>query len=165
MVVSGDLSIQDVSLNGDLTISGIGGSVTMRDSNFTSMQFVSITLVDGDLLIQNLILDGNMAISLVSGNVVLKDTDFTLTLLSVLLVGGSLSIQNNIQLNILVQETSGMVQIINNQIDIGNVDKNMGGVKLCRNVFESLSCVDNMPAPFGSDNTILSGTGQCATGL
>ena len=88
-----------------------------------------------------------------------------LKVISILLITGDLTIQNNTQLNLLVQEVSGMVQIIDNVIVVGSVNKNIGGVKLCGNVVMSLSCTDNVPAPFGSGNIITFTIDQCATGL
>jgi hypothetical protein len=101
----------------------------------------------------------------VEGNVVLKDSNFMLEDVSILLVTGDLTVENNTQLNLLVQEISGIVQIINNVIMVGSVNKNIGGVKLCGNVVMSLSCTDNVPAPFGSGNVITFAIDQCATGL
>lgn len=75
----------------------------------------------------------------------LKDSNFTLEDVSILLVSGDLMVQSNVQLNLLVQEISGMVQIIDNVIVVGSVNKNTGGrVKLCGNVAISLSYTDNV---------------------
>ena len=161
---AGNIELLDFNLNGDLAITEVGGNVTMRDSNFT-LNDVSIVLVSGDLTVQNVNLDGDLAIKQVEGNVLLKDSDFALEDVSILLVSSDLTVQNNIRLNLLVQEISGMVQITDNVIVVGSVNKNTGGVKLCGNTVMFLSCTDNVPAPFGSSNVILFATGQCATGL
>jgi hypothetical protein len=73
---------------------------------------------------------------------------------SILLVTSDLTVENNTQLNLLVQKISCMVQIINNVIMVGS-----------GNVVMSLSCTDNVPAPFGSGNVITFAIDQCATGL
>ena len=49
-----------------------------------------------------------------------------LEVVSILLITGDLTVQNNTQLNLLVQEVSGMVQIIDNVIVVGSVNKNIG---------------------------------------
>ena len=49
-----------------------------------------------------------------------------LEVVSILLITGDLTAQNNTQLNLLVQEVSGMVQIIDNVIVVGSVNKNIG---------------------------------------
>lgn len=160
----GSIVLSDFNFIGDVAISEVDGNVTMRDTNFT-LDDLSTQLVTGDLTVQNVNLDGDLAISQVVGNVLLKDSNFTLEDVSILLVSGDLIVQSNVQLNLLVQEVSGMVQIIDNVIVVGSVNKNTGGVKLCRNVIVSLSCTDNVPAPFGSGNVITFVIGQCATGL
>ena len=49
-----------------------------------------------------------------------------LEVVSILLITGDLTVQNNTQLNLLVQEVSGMIQIIDNVIVVGSVNKNIG---------------------------------------
>ena len=161
---TGSIVLLDFNFIGDVAITEVNGNVTMRDTNFT-LDDLSLKLVTGDMTVQNVNLDGDLAINQVEGNVVLKDSNFMLEDVSILLVSGDLMVQNNVQLNLLVQEISGMVQIIDNVIVVGSVNKNTGGVKLCGNVAISLSCTDNVPAPFGSSNVITFAIGQCATGL
>ena len=115
--------LSDFNFIGDVVISEVDGNVTMRDTNFT-LDDLSFQLITGDLTVQNVNLDGDLAINQVEGNVVLKDTNFTLEDVSILLVGGDLTVQNNVQLNLLVQEISGMVQIIDNVIVVSSVNKN-----------------------------------------
>ena len=98
----------DFNFIGDITISGVAGNVTMKDTDFT-LNDLSLQLVTGDVIVQNVNLNGDLAISQVGGNVVLKDSNFMLEVVSILLITGDLTVQNNIQLNLLVQEVSGMV--------------------------------------------------------
>ena len=141
---AGNIVLLDFNLIGDVAITEVNGNLTMRDTNFI-LDDLSLQLVTGDLTVQNVNLDGDLAINQVEGSVVLKDSNFTLEDVSILLVSGDLMVQSNIQLNLLVQEISGMVQIIDNVIVVGSVNKNTGGrVKLCGNVDISLSYTDNV---------------------
>lgn len=161
---AGNIVLLDFNFIGDVSISEVSGNVIMKDTNFT-LNDLSLQLVTGDLTVQNVNLDGDLAVNRVEGNVALKNSSFMLEDVSILLITGDLTVKDNTQLNLLVQEISGMVQIIDNVIMVGSVNKNTSGVKLCGNVVMSLSCTDNVPAPFGSGNVITFAIGQCATGL
>ena len=90
------------------------------------------------------------------------DSDFNLEDVSIILVSNDLLVQNNIDLNLSVQEVGGLVEILNNILTVVNVSKNNGGVEITGNTIESLSCIDNTPAPTGSGNVIQFPDGQCA---
>ena len=71
------MELSDLNLNGDLKISGVDGSVTLTDSNFTASG-VSVVLVSSDLTLQVVNLNGGLAVSEISGNVTLTDSNFGL---------------------------------------------------------------------------------------
>ena len=179
----GSVTIHNVLAVSDISITGQVGSLTIR--NVLAVSDTAITghvdtltilnvFADGDtvitgqvgnVVVRNLTTKGDFAIKEVQGNVTLRDSNFTLEDISIVLVSGAVTVQNNTELSLTVEEIGGMVQIIDNVIVDGSVNKNSGGVSFFGNVFESLSCSDNNPAPSGIGNTISFPIGQCATGL
>ena len=140
---TGTLTISNVLVDSDTTITGQEGTVLVKEVNTT----------------------GDFALSGVQGDVTLKDNNFGLEDISILLVSGAVTVENNTDLSLSVQEVGGMVQIIGNDIANGNVNKNTGGVLFLDNVFITLSCTDNVPVPSGSGNTVTFPDGQCASGF
>ena len=139
----GTLTISNVFVDSDTTITDQVGAVVVKEVNTT----------------------GDFALSKVEGDVTVKDNNFALEDISILLVSGALTIQNNNDLSLSVQEVGGMVEIIGNVVTNGNVNKNTGGVLFLNNVFITLSCTDNIPVPSGSGNTVTTPDGQCASGF
>ena len=140
---TGTLTISNVLVDSDITITGQEGTVLVKEVNTT----------------------GDFALSGVQGDVTLKDNNFGLEDISILLVSGAVTVENNNDLSLSVQEVGGMVQIIGNVVTNGNVNKNTGGVEFLNNVFITLSCTDNVPVPSGSGNTVTTPDGQCASGF
>ena len=140
---TGTLTISNVLVDSDITITGQEGTVLVKEVNAT----------------------GDFALSGVQGDVTLKDNNFGLEDISILLVSGAVTVENNNDLSLSVQEVGGMVQIIGNVVTNGNVNKNTGGVEFLNNVFITLSCTDNVPVPSGSGNTVTTPDGQCASGF
>ena len=138
---SGTLSIDDVTTNSDSTI-------------------IEHT---GDILLSNLTIGGDVSIKDVDGSVMLTDSNLSLEDVSIILVTEDVTVDNNTDLNLTVEEVEGAVTISDNTIVVASVNKNTGGVDLSGNTITTLSCSDNTPAPTGSSNTITSPDGQCAT--
>ena len=74
------------------------------------------------------------------GEVTLGESNFADESVSIALVSGTVTVQNNARLSLNVEDISGMVQIIDNIIFSGSVNKNTGGVEFLGNGFDFLSC-------------------------
>lgn len=159
---NGDILLQGADL-GDLAISASEGSLDLV--GLTVDSDISITSHVGDVLVDDITSLGDTIISSVDGNVEVVNTDAGLEVVTVSLVSGTVTIEGNINLNIVVTESSGLVTISGNTVTVGSVTKNTGGVTLTNNTFESLTCSDNTPAPTGSGNTVTFPDGQCSTGF
>ena len=137
----GTLSISDVSTNSDLII-------------------IEHT---GDVLLSNLAIGGDASVRNVEGSVMLTDSNLNLEDISIVLVSEDVTVDNNIDLNLTVEQVEGAVAITDNTITVASVNKNTGGVNITGNNITTLSCSDNTPAPTGSGNNINFPDGQCAT--
>ena len=160
---TGDVTLQTVPAVSDLQLNLNVGFLTICD--VVADSDTMITKQVGNVVIENLDTLGDFSVSDVTGTVTVKDSDFNLEDISVVLVSGAVTVQNNINLSLTVEQIGGLVEIVNNVVTSGNVNKNTGGVTFFNNVFETLSCTDNNPAPTGSGNDITLPDGQCATGL
>ena len=136
----GTLSISDVTTNSDLII-------------------IEHT---GDVLLSNLAIGGDANIKDVEGSVMLTDSNLNLEDISIILVSEDVTVNNNTNLNLTVEENDGAVTISNSTINVASVNKNTGGVDITGNTITTLSCSDNTPAPTGSGNTVGAPDGQCA---
>ena len=154
-VVLDQLQVSDLNLEkntGTLSISGVS---TNSDS----------TIIEhtGDIQLTNLATIGDANIKDVEGSVMLTDSNLNLEDISITLVTEDVTVDNNINLNLTVEQVEGEVSITDNTITVANVNKNTGGVDISENTITTLSCSDNTPAPTGSGNTISFPDGQCAT--
>ena len=160
---TGDVTLQTVPAVSDLQLNLNVGFLTICD--VVADSDTMITKQVGNVVIENLDTLGDFSVSDVTGTVTVKDSDFNLEGISVVLVSGAVTVQNNIDLSLTVEQIGGLVEIVNNLVTSGSVNKNTGGVTFINNSFETLSCTDNNPAPTGSGNSITLPDGQCATGL
>ena len=124
---------------------------------------VQITGHKGNMLLSTLNIVGDANINNVEGMVTLIDSNFNLEDISITLVSQDVTVQNNINLSMIVAEVDGAVLITQNTITVANVNKNTGGVEISNNNIITLSCSDNTPAPTGSGNNVNFPDGQCAT--
>ena len=154
-IVLDQLQVSDLNLEknmGTLSITGVN-----TDSDSTIIEHT------GDILLTNVAFIGDVIIKDVEGSVVLTDSDISLEDVSITLVTEDVTVDNNIDLNLTVEQVQGAVTITDNTITVAGVNKNTGGVDISGNNITTLSCSDNTPAPTGSGNTIGSPDGQCAT--
>ena len=154
-IVLDQLQVSDLNLEknmGTLSITGVN-----TDSDSTIIEHT------GDILLTNVAIIGDAIIKNVEGSVVLADSDISLEDVSITLVTEDVTVDNNIDLNLTVEQVQGAVTITDNTITVASVNKNTGGVDISGNNITTLSCSDNTPAPTGSSNTIGSPDGQCAT--
>lgn len=154
-VVLDQLQVSDLNLaknTGALSISGVS-----TDSDTTIIEHT------GDIVLTNLAITGDAIINDVEGSVMLTDSNLNLEDISITLVSEDVTVNNNINLNLIVEEVEGEVTISDNTITVASVNKNTGGVDISDNNITTLSCSDNTPAPTGSGNTISFPDGQCAT--
>ena len=154
-IVLDQLQVSDLNLEknmGTLSITGVN-----TDSDSTIIEHT------GDILLTNVAFIGDVIIKDVEGSVVLADSDISLEDVSITLVTEDVTVDNNIDLNLTVEQVQGAVTITDNTITVASVNKNTGGVDISGNNITTLSCSDNTPAPTGSGNTIGSPDGQCAT--
>ena len=159
----GSITLQELSLDGDFTITEVNGD--FRATKLSTNGGLSITKVNGNITVEELNTAGDFTIKEIDGRVVLQDSVFALMPASVILVTETVEILRNSDLSLTAEEISGEVRIIDNNIANGKINKNTGGVVINNNVFASLSCTDNVPAPNGSGNSISFGDGQCSSGL
>ena len=159
----GSITLQELVLNGDITVTDVNGNIKATEISTTGDS--SITKVDGNITVEELNTAGDFIISEVDGNVVLQDSVFAFESVSVILVTKTVEILRNSDLSLTAEGISGEVRVIDNNITNGKINKNTGGVVINNNVFTSLSCTDNVPAPNGSGNSITFGDGQCSSGL
>ena len=117
----------------------------------------------GDVLLSNLAIGGDASIKDVEGSVTLSDSNLSLEDISIIQVTENVTVDDNTDLNLTVEEVEGAVTISGNTIDVASVNKNIGGVDITGNTITTLSCSDNTPAPTGSGNTVGAPDGQCAT--
>ena len=154
-IVLDQLQVSDLNLEknmGTLSITGVN-----TDSDSTIIEHT------GDILLTNVAFIGDAIIKDVEGSVVLADSDISLEDVSITLVTEDVTVDNNIDLNLTVEQVQGAVTMTDNTITVASVNKNTGGVDISGNNITTLSCSDNTPAPTGSGNTIGSPDGQCAT--
>ena len=159
---NGDVILQDTEIS-DLLISKSKGSLTV--TNVDADSDTSITEQDGSVTLTNFDSLGDFLINDVTGNLEFKDSDSGLEDVIISFVDGTVTVKNNVNLNLEVKETGGMVMIADNTVTNSNISKNTGGVSIVGNTFNSLSCSDNTPAPTGSGNTVTFPDGQCASGF
>lgn len=158
----GDAILQDAQVS-DILISKNTGSLTITNADADSD--TTITTQDGSVTLTDITTLGDFLVSDVTGNVEFKDSDFGLEDATFTLVDGTVTVTNNINLNLEVKETGGAVSITANTITDSNISKNTGGVSIVDNTFDALACADNTPAPTGSGNTVTTATGQCSSGF
>lgn len=159
---NGDVTLEDAQVS-DVILLQNTGSLTMSDVDADSD--TSITNQVGNVVLSDFTVLGDTLIKQVQGAATLSDSNLNFEDVSISLVSGTVTVENNINLQLTVMEVSGMVEITGNVVGNGNVNKNTGGVQFLGNTFQVLSCTDNNPAPSGSGNTIVFGDGQCASGL
>ena len=168
-IQNGDIGISDNT--GDVTLDQLQVSDLLLEKNSGTLTIDDVTtnsdsiIIEhtGDVLLSNLVLVGDVSIKNVDGSVSLSDSDLSLEDISITLVTEDVTVDNNIDLNLTVEEVEGAVTISDNTITVASVNKNTGGVDISGNTITTLSCSDNTPAPTGSSNTITSPDGQCAT--
>ena len=149
---TGDVILQEVQLVSDVKLEKNSGSLTIRDVSTDSDTSISGQV--GNVVLRDLSGLGDFAVKEVNGDVDLRDSSFTSEDISIILVTGAVTAENNTDLNLTVEETGGMVRIIGNVIDSGNVNKNTGGVEISGNNIIFLSCTDNIPAPFSINGNL-----------
>ena len=160
---SGSLTISNVTADSDTIIIAQVGNIALQDLDFNG-DFI-VTEVDGNIIAEELNIAGDFIIININGGVILQDSMFALEDISIILVTETVGILRNSNLSLSVEEINGEVRVIDNTITNGNINKNTGGVVINNNVFTSLSCTDNVPAPIGNGNAITFGDGQCSSGL
>ena len=168
-IQGGDIGISDNT--GDVTLDQLQVSDLILEKNSGTLSINDVTtnsdstIIEhtGDILLSNLAIGGDASIKDVDGSVMLTDSNLSLEDISITLVTEDVTVDNNIDLNLTVEEVEGAVTISDNTITVASVNKNTGGVDLSGNTITTLSCSDNAPAPTGSSNTITSPDGQCAT--
>ena len=160
---TGDVILSEASIVSDAKLDKNTGSLTI--SNVVTDSDTTITGQVGNVVLREVNVTGDLSILEVQGDVTVEESRFALEDVSILLVSGAVIVENNTDLSLSVQEVGGMVQIIGNVVTNGNVNKNTGGVEFLDNVFQFLSCTDNVPVPSGSGNTVTFPDGQCASGF
>ena len=160
---TGDVILSEATLVSDAKLEKNTGSLTI--SNVVTDSDTTITGQVGDVVLKEVNVTGDLSVLEVQGTVTLRDSRFAFEDISILLVSGAVTIQNNNDLSLSVLEVGGMVQIIGNVVENASVNKNTGGVLFLNNVFITLSCTDNVPVPSGSNNTVTFPDGQCASGF
>jgi hypothetical protein len=154
---NGNVILTNVALS-DAIIENLTGSVTFNgiatDSDskiFATSGFVDViaSSFEGDFAII-----GAQAVRILSNNFGGEDLN---------ILGGTpqLTINNNINMGVLNVSERGNITFSNNNFSGADFSKN-GALSVTGNIGASLNCVDNTPAPTGSNNTIASKTGQCA---
>ena len=108
----------------------------------------------GDVLLSNLAIGGDASIKDVEGSVTLSDSNLSLEDISIIQVTENVTVEDNTDLNLTVEEVEGAVTISGNMIDIASMNKNIGGIDITGSTITTLSCSDNTPAPNGSGNTV-----------
>jgi hypothetical protein len=136
---TGAVTVTGITTDSDTSLSEISGAVTITNSGF-----------GGDLSLVT------MSAVTLSGN------DFANESVLIEKGGGDSTISNNTNFGISVTER-GSVSFSGNSFDSASFSKNTGGVSIVGNTGDTLHCVDNVPPPTGSGNTILVlASGQCA---
>lgn len=137
---SGPVTLDRVTADSDAILTGLTGRLSITDST-----------ISGDVSIE-----GNAAVSITGSG-------FSNESVSLKLNDGPITISGNREVFISLEENNS-VQIENNSITGASLTKNTGGVSIIGNTFETLSCVDNTPAPTGSGNSItVLADGQCSS--
>lgn len=158
----GDIILQDAQVS-DILVASNTGSLTITNANADSDS--SITEHDGSITLTDVTSLGDFLVNDVTGNVELKDSALGLEDAKLSLIDGTVTITNNVNLNLEVKDSGGAVSISGNTITQSNISNNMGGVSIVGNSFVSLSCSANSPAPTGSGNTADFPDGQCVSGF
>lgn len=109
----GNVVIENLNSTGDVILEKIKGSLTLRDVINSDMV---ITAQEGNVALSNLNTTGDVDIKEVVGEVTLGESNFADESVSIALVSGTVTVQNNTRLSLNVEEISGMVQIIDNII-------------------------------------------------
>ena len=149
--------------SGDFIVSEYIGNIILQ--NIPTVSDIKSEKNSGSLTISSVTTDSDTSIIEQVGNIVLQDSTFAFEDVSIVFVTGTVSVLRNNDLSLTAENINGEVTVTDNTIDVGKINKNTGGVLINNNVFTSLSCTDNVPAPNGSNNVITFGDGQCSTGL
>ena len=160
---TGDIVVQDIPIVSDIKSEKNTGSITI--SNVSADSDTIIIEQIGDVILAEINTNGDFSVKNVDGGVVLQDSLFDLDVVSISLVTEAVTILRNTNLSLTVEEIGGEVTVTGNTVTAGSINKNTGGVVITNNVFVTLTCADNAPAPNGSGNTITFGDGQCSSGL
>ena len=91
---------------------------------------MEITGYTGNMLLSTLNIGGDANINNIEGMMTLIDSNLNLEVLSISLVSQDVTVQNNTNLSLTVEEVDGAVLITDNTITVANVNKNTGGVEI-----------------------------------
>ena len=160
---TGSITISNVSADSDTIIITQIGNIALTQLNINGD--FAITEVDGNVAVEELNTAGDFIVTGINGRIVLQDSKFALEDISVVVVTGNVTILRNNDLSLTVENISGQVTVSDNTVTNGKINKNTGGVVIINNVFTTLSCTDNIPAPIGSGNAITFGDDQCSSSL
>lgn len=165
---SGDLSVVDQigdvtitsALLSDIGISNLDGSVTL--SMIETDSDVGLSGITGSVSVSSSAFSGDVGIE-GSTSVSVTGSSFANESVSVITNAGPVEFSSNTELSLEISENDD-VTLTNNEIAIASISSNTGGVGIAGNTITELNCVDNMPPPVGSGNSILLiATGQCAS--
>lgn len=156
---SGNVELINLALS-DVGITNLVGSLTM---NSMADSDTTIDGVSGAISVSGFKTEGDFAILNPGSSVTVKDSDFGLEDVSVKGAGGVVSITNNKNIGLTLEENTQVTVTGNTGTDV-NLSKN-GQVTFNGNTFDSVVCSDNT-AVTGSGNTIGFGDGAgCSSGL
>ena len=155
---TGTIILDQVQVS-DLKLTQNTGALSL--STVATDSDVEITGHTGNMLLSTLNIGGDANINNIEEMMTLIDSNLNLEVLSITLVSQDVTVQNNTNLNLTVEEVEDEVLITQNTV--ANVNKNTGGVEVSDNSITALSCSDNTPVPTGNGNNIDSPDGQCAT--
>jgi hypothetical protein len=154
---SGNVILTNVPLS-DLLIEKLTGSVTLTgiapDSDTKILQVSGFVNLSASSLGSDMEIVTPGTVSLLSNNFGGEDINISTGT-------AGMTISNNINIGAVSISDRGNITFSNNNFGAANFSKN-GAISLTGNTGASLDCVDNSPAPTGSNNNVVSKTGQCA---
>jgi hypothetical protein len=155
---TGNVVLQRITLS-DVLLDKITGNLQILASQIDSD--VSIQLVTGSALLSEVSTSGDLSINSITAGLTIRNSDFGSEVVSVGNIDVSTTITGNKDLSLTVLESEN-VRLTGNTVRTASLNVNTGGVTINNNVFETLNCADNNPAPVGTGNTVtVLADGQC----
>ncbi len=156
---TGDVAIRDADLS-DISIDKITGNVLLRNVNLDSD--ASIVETDGSVTLRDSSVQGDFGVEGNTGTVDILDNNFNNEGISVSGSLGFVTVTGNTALSAGLEGNAGVNFSNNNGLN-AEISKNTVGTTVNNNVLATLTCVDNVPPPTGSGNTVTTpDTEQCA---